>query len=149
MSNLMKRNVFIAAFCLIGYAVSSLVVPAEQVPISTPLSEAAWSGRIASTKTSEGDDAETEFRLPDGSRVDITTRTHAYEVEFCGPKHPGKWKESIGQSLFYAIQTGKKPGIILLLEDGSEETKLDYLRCLVVCKSEGIKLETWNVSRGK
>lgn len=51
-----------------------------------------------------------EFRVTSG-RVDILTSTHAIEVE-----RAAKWKNSIGQSLWYGQQTLKKPGIILLIE---------------------------------
>ncbi len=43
--------------------------------------------------------------------VDILTDEHAIEVEFAG-----KWKQSIGQALWYGLQTGKKPGIVLIKE---------------------------------
>lgn len=48
-------------------------------------------------------------------RVDILTDTYAIEVE-----RAAKWKNSIGQSLWYGQQTLKKPGIILLIESAAE-----------------------------
>ena len=51
-----------------------------------------------------------------GGRVDIVTETHAYEVEWAH-----KWKNSIGQSLWYALQTNKRPAIVLILKE-----KKDY-----------------------
>jgi hypothetical protein len=48
-----------------------------------------------------------EYVLPDKTRCDCLTPTHAVEVDF-GPK----WHEAIGQSL-YNLQTGKKVGIVL------------------------------------
>jgi len=56
-----------------------------------------------------------EYVTTDHSRVDLLTNTHAYEVDFAS-----KWKESIGQSLWYAIQTNKKAGIILILESKTD-----------------------------
>lgn len=53
---------------------------------------------------------QTEFKVMNG-RVDILTNTYAIEVE-----RAPKWKNSIGQSLWYGQQTLKKPGIILLIE---------------------------------
>ena len=47
--------------------------------------------------------------MPDGTRCDILTDTHAIEVDFAD-----KWAEAIGQSLNYAMQTGKKAGIVLV-----------------------------------
>jgi len=52
-----------------------------------------------------------EVVLPDRTRCDCLTETHAIEFDF-----GKKWAEAIGQALYYAIQTGKKPGIVLILE---------------------------------
>ena len=54
---------------------------------------------------------ELEKRLPDGTRVDCVTTTHAIEGEFAK-----SWKDGIGQAAHYAIMTGKKAGILLILE---------------------------------
>lgn len=51
-----------------------------------------------------------EVRLDDGTRVDCLTSEYAVEVEFAQ-----KWAESIGQSLYYAERTGKKPGVLLIM----------------------------------
>lgn len=60
--------------------------------------------------------------------VDLLTETHAIEVEFAN-----KWKQSIGQALWYGQQTLKAPGIILILRKPSDykyfiqlNTALDY-----------------------
>ena len=50
-----------------------------------------------------------EVRLEDGTRCDLLTDTHAYEVEAAS-----NWKEAIGQSLHYALVTDRKAGIILI-----------------------------------
>lgn len=57
-----------------------------------------------------------EVVLPDGARVDCLTETHAVEVDFAP-----KWAESIGQSLYYAQVTGKKPGVVLIMERPGDE----------------------------
>ncbi|PHN02993.1 hypothetical protein CRP01_29765 [Flavilitoribacter nigricans DSM 23189 = NBRC 102662] len=60
--------------------------------------------------------------------VDLLTDEYAYEVEFSN-----KWKQAIGQALWYGLQTNKKPGIILIKKTINEnkygiqlETALDY-----------------------
>jgi hypothetical protein len=53
-----------------------------------------------------------EVVLPDKTRCDCLTDTHAVEFDFAK-----KWAEALGQSLYYGLQTGKKPGIVLILED--------------------------------
>jgi len=51
-----------------------------------------------------------EYRHADGTRADCLTSTHVIEVDFAK-----KWYEAIGQSLFYAVATGKHAGIALIL----------------------------------
>lgn len=48
-------------------------------------------------------------------RVDLVTAERAYEVE-----RAPKWKNAIGQALWYGLQTNRKPGIILLIEKPSD-----------------------------
>ena len=60
-----------------------------------------------------------EFKLKDLSRVDCLTETHAFEVDWADGM---KVYEAIGQSLYYASQTDKKPGILLLIiKDNSKK----------------------------
>lgn len=62
---------------------------------------------------------QSQFKLKDLSRVDCLTETHAYEVDWADGM---KVYEAVGQSLYYASQTGKKPGILLLIrKDNSEK----------------------------
>lgn len=48
--------------------------------------------------------------------VDILTEQYAIEVEFAN-----KWKQAIGQSIWYGMQTSKKPGIVLIKEKSADE----------------------------
>lgn len=48
--------------------------------------------------------------LSDGTRADCSTDTHVIEFDF-----GKKWAESLGQSLHYSQQTGKRAGIVLIL----------------------------------
>jgi hypothetical protein len=52
---------------------------------------------------------ELEHVLSSGGRIDCLGAHYAIEVDYVD-----KWAESIGQSLYYAQQTQRKPGIILL-----------------------------------
>jgi len=64
-----------------------------------------------------------EYRLKDRTRVDCLIDTHAIEVDFAK-----KWAESIGQSLYYASQTSRKPAVLLIMEDEERDQKyLDRL----------------------
>ena len=57
---------------------------------------------------------EQEVTVP-GGRVDILNQEYAIEVE-----RAPKWKNSIGQAIWYGLQTNKKPGIILLVENSGQ-----------------------------
>lgn len=73
--------------------------------------------------------AASEVVLSDGSRPDLVSDEYAFEVDW-----PSKWKEAVGQSLLYAMLTGKRPAIILLVS-GSEADSRYIGRCEKVCNS--------------
>ncbi len=75
----------------------------------------------------------TEYKLPDNTRVDCLTETHAIEFDFAK-----KWAESIGQSLHYSRMTGKKPGIVLIIEQPNDFVY--YNRIKPLCEKYGITL---------
>ena len=56
-----------------------------------------------------------EVVLWDMTRVDCVTKDYAIEFDFAK-----KWAESIGQSLYYAKMTGKKPAVVLILKAESD-----------------------------
>lgn len=60
-----------------------------------------------------------EFKNEDKTRVDCLTTTHAVEFDFWN-----KWAESIGQALHYGAMTGKRPKIVLILEN--PEVQMSY-----------------------
>lgn len=67
-----------------------------------------------------------EVILPDKTRVDCLTDTHAIEFDFAH-----KWAESIGQALYYAQATNKKAGIVLIVENAQKEQKyLDRVKAV-------------------
>jgi hypothetical protein len=68
-------------------------------------------------------DGITEHKV-EGGRVDILTNEYAIEV-----KRASDWKHSIGQAIWYGLQTNKTPGIILIMK-----THADY--------KYGIRLKT-------
>ena len=67
-----------------------------------------------------------EVTMPDGTRCDIVTDTHAIEVDFAD-----KWGEAIGQSLNYAFQTNKRAGILLILENPKDERHLIRVQSII------------------
>ena len=75
-----------------------------------------------------------QYQTADGSRVDILTDTHACEVDWLP-----KWPEGVGQCLFYAIQTDRKPCLILIIRKPEKSQR--YLRRVrQVCDKYDIKL---------
>ena len=76
-----------------------------------------------------------EYHLSDGTRVDCLTSEYAVEVEYAR-----KWAEAIGQALFYAKMTDKKPGIVLIMNEKGDERFAKRLRA--VASQEKIKVWT-------
>lgn len=81
-----------------------------------------------------------EVVLPDGSRCDCLTDAYAIEFDF-----GHKWAEAIGQALNYAAQTGKRPGIVLILEHEGDERFLERIR--TVDRAFGLGITVWVVDR--
>ena len=61
-------------------------------------------------------EGEVEHILFDKTRVDCLTSEHAIEVDFAK-----KWAEGIGQALYYAEVTGKKPAVGLIVGEGDQK----------------------------
>ncbi len=57
-----------------------------------------------------------EVTLKNGTRCDCITETHAIEIKFAA-----KWQASVGQSINYSLQTGKRAGIVLILESTKDQ----------------------------
>ena len=56
---------------------------------------------------------QTEYVLPDKTRVDCLTDAYAVEVDFAQ-----KWAEAVGQSLHYASWTGRRAAVVLIVSPG-------------------------------
>lgn len=82
---------------------------------STPekVYQQAWCGRQG---------GQTEHVLSDRTRVDCLTGEYAVEVDFAE-----KWAEAAGQALHYSVMTGKKAGVVLIVESPGELRFLDRL----------------------
>lgn len=73
----------------------------------------------------------------ENGRVDILTATHAIEVEFAR-----NWKNSIGQALWYAMQTNKRAAIILILENPQRD-RSHTIRLGSVVQSNHLPIDVW------
>jgi len=76
-----------------------------------------------------------EVVMKDGTRCDILTATHAIEVDFAK-----KWAEAIGQSLNYAIHTGKRPGVALIVLSPSDNKYIERVRKISAEYSLGLTI---------
>lgn len=56
-----------------------------------------------------------EYENKDKTRVDCLTDTYAVEFDFAN-----KWAESVGQALHYGLMTGKKPKVVLILDNNKQ-----------------------------
>ena len=74
-----------------------------------------------------------EVILADKTRADCVTKNYAVEFDFAA-----KWAESIGQALYYAKMTGKKPAVILIIEKPSDFKH--YKKAEKITGELGIKL---------
>jgi len=78
----------------------------------------------------------TEVVLSDGTRCDCLTQTHAIEFDFAN-----KWAEGIAQALHYASMTGKRAGLVLIIEHPKDRKYLD--RAWGVVRWHGLALDVW------
>ena len=77
-----------------------------------------------------------EVTMPDKTRCDCLTGEYAVEFDF-----GEKWAEAIGQSLYYALQTNKKAGIGLIIEQ-SKDYKY-WLRLNSTIMHHNLPIRTW------
>ena len=78
--------------------------------------------------------AAVEVTLWDRTRVDLLTEPQALEVDWAS-----KWAEAIGQAAWYAIVTGRRPAVLLLVRDVHQEARYIY-RATAVCQRLGMEL---------
>ena len=75
-----------------------------------------------------------EQSLLDRTRIDCLTDEYAIEVDFAR-----KWAESVGQSLYYALKTGKKPAVGLIVR-GNKKDKRRLKRLEALAEKYHIKI---------
>ena len=75
-----------------------------------------------------------EQSLLDRTRVDCLTDEYAIEVDFAK-----KWAEAVGQSLYYAEMTGKKPAVGFIMRDNKKDRR-HFKRVEVLADKYHIKI---------
>lgn len=78
-----------------------------------------------------------EYPVTNG-RVDILTGQYAIEVE-----RAEKWKNAIGQALWYGLQTNRKAGIVLLVLQPSEYKYFQMLNSTLQHRGIADKIKVW------
>ena len=79
-----------------------------------------------------------EVTLPNGSRADCLSDTHAIEVEFSE-----KWAEGLGQALSYASSTGLRPGIFLICREKPKKCLAHRLRLDEAIAAWNLPVDVW------
>jgi len=72
------------------------------------------------------------------TRCDCVTESHAIEFDF-----GNGWGESIGQSMDYSLQTGKKAGIVLILE--TMKDRKYWIRLNTTIEHFNLPIDTWSI----
>ena len=81
---------------------------------------------------------EVEHRLPDKTRIDCLTDSHAIEYDFAS-----KWKSGLGQTLHYSTMTGKKAGLVLIYK---KDTDYRYKQALdSAIKHHKLEVDVWTI----
>jgi hypothetical protein len=82
---------------------------------------------------------EKEYRLDDGTRVDLLFEDKACEIDWAN-----KWAEGIGQSIYYGLKTERPPLVILLAKkDGWEKYRDRVEYCNIECWVYDTRIEGW------
>ena len=82
---------------------------------------------------------EKEYRLDDGTRVDLLLENEACEIDWAD-----KWAEGVGQSIYYGLKTRRGPLVILLAKKNGWEKYRDRVEyCGVNCWVYDTRIEDW------
>lgn len=88
---------------------------------------------------------EVEKRLFDGSRVDVYIDGYAVEADW-----DYKWKEAVGQALFYAKELDAKPAILILCKGGmTKDELLNIYRLLRAVDDIDVKVMVYDCKNKK
>jgi len=82
-----------------------------------------------------------EVTVPSG-RVDILTEKYAIEVE-----RASKWKNAIGQALWYGLQTDRQAGIVILVLKPQEYKYFQMLNSTLQYAGIADKIKVWEYPR--
>lgn len=107
--------------------------------VSTARAAHIKSEKYFQNKWCQEHDGQAEVILPDKTRADCITTTHAIEFDF-----GKKWAEAIGQALYYSLQTGKRAGIVLILESSIDRKY--FIRVNSTIQHFNLPIDTWEMN---
>ena len=81
---------------------------------------------------------EKEFVLQDRTRVDCLTKYHAVEYDWAK-----NWYQGIGQSLHYAMHTGRRGGLVLIIRNEKDMRYID--RAYRAIQHYNLPITLWTV----
>lgn len=119
--NLKKKTVFIISLLLIPCVVFGYPFKYETCNLGWQHVHHEHNEESYQQAWCKAHDGIMEYENKDFTRVDCLTKTHAVEFDFAN-----KWAESIGQALHYGIMTGKKPMVVLILDE--PDTQMIYFK---------------------
>jgi len=103
--------------------------PLEMFPVPADMYERKWCGEH---------NGATGVKMPDGTSAACITSSHVVEFEFAP-----KWAEAIGRALYYSFETGKKAGIVLVIDD---QKNLEHWRRLnATIQHFKLPIDTWKL----
>ena len=108
-------------------ASSSLLIPSIRLNAPADAVESVWTAALAKSVGGK-----TEVKV-DFGRADVITDNYAIEVDFLH-----KWKEGLGQALYYAEVTKLIPVLALIVTDSVDKDLLKQIEGL--CTEKGVKL---------
>lgn len=89
-------------------------------------------------KWCQENNGKTEVVLKDRTRVDCLTETHAIEFDFAD-----KIYEGMTQALHYGMMTGKKPGLVLIIEKERDRKYIE--RAKKIIKYFSLPIDLWEM----
>jgi len=78
--------------------------------------------------------------LKDRTRCDCLTDKNAIEFDFAR-----KWAEAIGQALNYSVETGKRAGIVLIVDSGKDQKHIERVKKII--KEFDLPVDLWIIKR--
>jgi hypothetical protein len=103
--------------------------PLEMYPVPDEMYERKW---CADHKGATG------VKMPDGTNAACITSTHVVEFQFAP-----KWAEAIGRALYYGYETGKRAGIVLIIDD--EKSLENWKRLNLTIEHFKLPIDTWKM----